>query len=126
MVEKQPMNKVFNKATKDLRNGINGAILHLQEGMQEYLSNTIDLPKLLAMVQKMGLSNIIGIQSTPMPGMDYYKVLGLDKAASNNEVKQRYREIMNKLHPDKAGDEMTFLVAMVNAAYGIICKERGI
>lgn len=122
----QPVNKIFNKVIKDLRDGIDGAMLHLQEGMQEYLSNTIDLPKLLNMIQKMGLSNIIGIQTTPMPGVDYYKVLGLDKTASNDEVKERYREIMNKLHPDKAGDEMTFLATVVNTAYGIICKERGI
>jgi hypothetical protein len=32
---------------------------------------------------------------------------------------------MNKVHPDKAGQEMTCIAAIVNTAYKIIKKERG-
>lgn len=126
MTEKRPLDETFDKAMEELQSGIDGALLHLQQGMQEYLTNTIDLPRLLKTIEKMGISNIMGIQTTPMTGVDYYKVLGLEKTASDNEVKERYRKIMVKLHPDKVGEEMVFLAAMVNVAYKIICKERGI
>lgn len=119
-MEKHPLDDTFDKVTKDLRSGIDAAMLHLQQGMQEYLSDAIDLPKLLEMIKKMGLLN------TPAPKMDYYKILGLEKTASNDEVKERYRIIMDKIHPDIAGEEMTMLSALVNTAYSIICKERGI
>lgn len=121
-----PLNSVFSKASQDLRSGIESAMLHLKQGMQEYLADTIDLRKLLKMVEGMGIPNIAGMVGTSIPGLDYYKVLGLEKTASNNEIKQRYREIMNKLHPDKAGQEMAFLAALVNVAYQTICKEREI
>lgn len=124
-MKKHPLDEVFDKVIKDLQSGIDGAMLHLQKGMQEYLTNTVDLPSLLKMIQKIGLPNIMGMAGTPMPGLDYYKVLGLDKTASNDEVKERYRVIINKLHPNRVGDEMTFLAALVNSAYQMICKERG-
>lgn len=116
----------LEKATKDLQGGIDNAMLNLQQGMQKYLANSIDLSKLLKMIERMGLPNIIGMKAPTMPGMDFYKVLGLEKTASNNEIKERYKVIMGKLHPDIAGEEVTFLAALVNTAYGIICKERGI
>lgn len=125
-MKEHPLNKTVEEVIKDLRSGIEAATLHLQQGMQEYLTNIIDLPSLLKMVQKMGIANLMGIQAAPMPGLDYYQILGLNKTASNDEVKQRYLEIMNKLHPDKAGDKMTFLATLVNTAYGMIKKERGI
>lgn len=125
-MEKQPLDETFDKAIKELQGGIDKAMLHLQQGMEEYLSNAIDLPSLMKMVQRMGIANLMGMGATPMAGMDYYKVLGLEKTATDNEIKERYRVIMLKLHPDKAGKEMTFLASMVNVAYGMICKERGI
>lgn len=32
---------------------------------------------------------------------DYYKVLGIDKKATPEEIKKKYRELANKFHPDK-------------------------
>ena len=32
---------------------------------------------------------------------DYYKVLGLEKGATEEEVKKSYRKLALKLHPDK-------------------------
>ena len=58
-------------------------------------------------------------------GFDPYRVLGLDKTATDEEVKRRYRELLMKLHPDTAGVKGTgFLLQMVIAAYQQIAKER--
>jgi curved DNA-binding protein len=40
--------------------------------------------------------------------MDYYKVLGLTRGASDDEVKQAYRKLAMKHHPDRGGDENEF------------------
>jgi DnaJ-related protein SCJ1 len=32
---------------------------------------------------------------------DYYKVLGLDKSASERDIKRAYRTLSKKYHPDK-------------------------
>ncbi len=32
---------------------------------------------------------------------DYYKILGVDKNASQDAIKKKYRELANKFHPDK-------------------------
>ena len=58
-------------------------------------------------------------------GFDPYRVLGLGKAATDKEVKKRYRELLIKLHPDTAGVRGTdFLLQMMIAAYQQIAKER--
>ncbi|KAI1613873.1 DnaJ protein, subfamily A, member 2 [Exophiala viscosa] len=43
-------------------------------------------------------------------GEDLYKILGLDKSASERDLKKAYRTLSKKYHPDKAtGDESKFL-----------------
>lgn len=32
---------------------------------------------------------------------DYYKILGIDKGASDKDVKRAYRTLSKKFHPDK-------------------------
>ena len=62
-----------------------------------------------------------------------YKVLGIDKTASDEEVKKAYRKKAVKYHPDKVshlGDEMVAQAKekfqKVNDAYNLIKKERGL
>lgn len=125
-MDKQPLEEDFDKTIEELRSSINKTVEHLYGSIQEYLTSTIDLPKLLKMLEEVGLSGIMGIGTTPMPGMDYYLVLGLNKTATNSEIKERYLEIMKKIHPDVSGKEMTFLTTLVNTAYDMIWEERNI
>lgn len=55
-----------------------------------------------------------------------YGVLGLDRDAPDDAVKQRYKELVHALHPDKSGTPATGrFFQMVQAAYELIKKERG-
>jgi DnaJ-class molecular chaperone len=79
------------------------------------------------MMKGMGIdpSQLSGMMGR-MPGFDPYIVLGLDKSASDEEVKRRYRELLRKLHPDTAGTPGTeFLFQMVLTAFEMIKRERG-
>jgi curved DNA-binding protein len=47
--------------------------------------------------------------------MDYYKVLGIQPGASDDEIKKAYRKLASKHHPDKGGDTAKF--QEIQAAY---------
>ncbi|CAL8469236.1 g8777 [Coccomyxa elongata] len=48
----------------------------------------------------------------------YYKVLGVDKNASDAELKKAHRKLALRLHPDKGGDEEKF--KEINEAYDVL------
>jgi len=54
---------------------------------------------------------------------DYYKILGVDKSASKDEIKKAFRKVAHKYHPDKkTGDEEKFKEA--NEAYQVLSDEQ--
>ena len=52
-------------------------------------------------------------------GKDYYKLLNIDKSASQDEVKRAFRKLAHQYHPDKqTGDEAKF--KEINEAYQVL------
>ncbi|MFZ6015144.1 MAG: molecular chaperone DnaJ [Patescibacteria group bacterium] len=49
---------------------------------------------------------------------DYYQILGVEKSASEDEIKKAFRRKAHEYHPDKGGDEQKF--KDVNEAYSIL------
>ena len=95
--------------------------------MDDLLRDAFNPESFLQYITSMGIDlsqvpNLVGRHD----GFDPYRVLGLDKTATNEEVKKRYRELLVKLHPDTAGVRGTdFLLQMMIAAFEMIKKERG-
>ncbi len=53
---------------------------------------------------------------------DYYKVLGISKDSSPEDIKKAYRKLALKYHPDKGGDQEKF--KEVNEAYQILSNPN--
>jgi DnaJ-domain-containing protein 1 len=101
-------------------------IEEVQQWLSDLLLGTFNPESFLQFVAGMGfdLSRIPGLVGQP-GGFDPYRVLGLEKTATDGEIKKRYRELLVKLHPDTAGVAGTdFLLQMMIAAYEQIAKER--
>jgi len=99
----------------------------LREILDEMMKGTLDPAKLAEMMKRLGIdmSQLSGMMER-MPGFDAYRVLGLERSASDEEVKRRYHELLKKLHPDTAGITGTeYLLQMVISAYELIRQERG-
>lgn len=52
---------------------------------------------------------------------DFYRVLGLDRSASESEVKKAYRKLARKHHPDKGGDAEEF--QKLSRAHEVLADE---
>ena len=58
-----------------------------------------------------------------MAEKDYYKILGLEKGASKDEVKKAFRKLAAEYHPDKkTGDEAKF--KEISEAYAVLGDEK--
>jgi DnaJ-domain-containing protein 1 len=99
----------------------------MQDWMQKLLSGAFTPASMLYFAESLGI-NLSGVpgMTVQQDGFDPYRVLGLERTDKDEAVKQRYRELLMKLHPDTAGIEGTsFLLQVVLAAYRQISKERG-
>jgi len=57
-----------------------------------------------------------------MPGKDYYKILGVSKSASPEEIKKAYRKLALKYHPDhnKGNNSAEAMFKDLNEAYAVL------
>jgi molecular chaperone DnaJ len=53
--------------------------------------------------------------------MDYYELLGVQKTASEEEIKKAFHKLAHKHHPDKGGDEKKF--KEINEAYQVLSDK---
>lgn len=56
-----------------------------------------------------------------MPGKDFYKILGVEKSASQDDVKRAFRKLAHEHHPDKGRKEEKF--KEINEAYQVLGDE---
>lgn len=54
--------------------------------------------------------------------IDYYKILGVDKNSSDDEIKKAYRKLAHKYHPDKAGGDADKFKE-INSAYQVLSDK---
>jgi DnaJ-domain-containing protein 1 len=99
---------------------------HLQRWLQMISPGAFDPDVFLQFVMSLGLdpSQLSHLVGQP-DGIDPYLLMGLEKTASDQEIKKRYRQFLMKLHPDTAGMPGTDrLLKMILDAYQQIAKER--
>jgi DnaJ like chaperone protein len=101
---------------------------------QKVSSEEIDIIRIIAGYLGISGKDIESLQSTYYKDIDSaYKILEIDKTATDEEVKKAYRSMAVKYHPDKVsylGEEFKKTAnekfQKVNEAYERIKKERGI
>jgi len=61
-----------------------------------------------------------------MAGRDYYSILGVNRGASDKEIKQAYRRLARKYHPDvNPGDKSAEAkFKEINEAYEVLCDKE--
>lgn len=63
-----------------------------------------------------------------------YKILGIERTASELEIKESYRSLVKQYHPDRLSEELSIeereeaivMFRQATEAYQMICKEKGI
>jgi len=53
---------------------------------------------------------------------DYYKILGVDRGASEFEIKKAYKELAKEHHPDHGGNEERF--KEISGAYSVLSDDK--
>ena len=105
----------------------------MQKDARDYLNITLE-ELLKSMMGGTNLESLLGFlagafkgtaapQGFQVPLENAYRILGLGPGASDEEIKERYRELAKKLHPDAGGTDALF--GILQMAYEQIKKERG-
>lgn len=94
----------------------------MQEESQQFMAQSLE-----QMMGGMNLEEMARVLAGGLGGRQAspYDVLGLSPSATDEEVRQRYRELVKRLHPDVAGKAGEHLFKLVDNAYRQICRERG-
>lgn len=65
---------------------------------------------------------MLGSKKNPLFDMkDYYNTLGVQKTATQEEIKAAFRKLASETHPDKGGDEAEFRA--ISEAYETLGNE---
>lgn len=59
-----------------------------------------------------------------MKGKDYYEILGVDKNASQQDIKKAFRQLARKYHPDVAGKESEEKFKEINEAFQVLSDPQ--
>ena len=61
-----------------------------------------------------------------MSGKDYYQILGVDETADGPKIKEAYRKLALKYHPDRAGNSPAAAEQMkaLNEAYAVLSNPQ--
>src|SRR4051812_23535125 len=59
-------------------------------------------------------------------GKDYYKILGVDKSASQDDIKKAFRKLAHEYHPDKTkgNEEASKKFKEASEAYSVLGDEQ--
>jgi len=91
--------------------------------MLRLLSAIVLLLALVWLVKRLASANagrkpVTGTIATPSSRADALAILGLGEDASRNEIIAAHRQLMQKLHPDRGGND--YLAAQINRAKEIL------
>ncbi|MBN1903819.1 MAG: DnaJ domain-containing protein, partial [Deltaproteobacteria bacterium] len=61
-----------------------------------------------------------------MAGKDYYKILGISKTATEDEIKKAYRKLAMKYHPDRNKDDKSAEARFkdISEAYAVLSNKE--
>jgi len=106
--------RIFDFLMMELRTFLNGV-----------MRDTCDLERFKKYLESIGIDPS-QLQNPSGSGINPYFLLGLEKTATEEEVKNRYREMLRRFHPDTAGIAGTECICQqITDAYQQIAKERG-
>ena len=119
------MQEDLERITQRLLEDLGNLQRYAEKQLEEGLKGAFDPALLQSLFKGAGFdaSALSGLKG--QTGVDPYRILGLDKAASDKEVKKRYHERVRQFHPDTAGPGMEFHFQCTLAAYEMIKRERG-